>query len=375
MKICYLASADKIHTQRWAKHFSKLGHQVNIISCHDSKEDVKIEGVEIIHLPPLIPIEQINNLGFIKKIVDGLNLILDLFRIRRRVDEISPDIVHAHYVTRYGLAGAYSGVRPFVATAWGTDVLIRPEESWVYRQVVRHALRRADLVTSMAPHMTELLVRRGYAPEEKIITLPFGVDTDVFNLDRRTRQHGNQPGIVVSTRRPDYGLDVDSFVRAVPAVMKAFENARFVVTGEGPLRKSIEQLAGDLGLSEHIEFRGEISHREMPELLGMADVFVSTSPSDGNNISLNEAMACGAFPVATDIPANRAWVESGKNGLLYPCRDVDQLADRIIEALQRPDWRQSVMSQNRDIIHSKASWANSMAKMESHYRRLLQEQR
>ena len=86
-------------------------------------------------------------------------------------------------------------------------------------------------------------------------------------------------------------------------------------------------------------------------------------------------MACGAFPVATDIAANRVWVESGKNGFLYPCRDVDRLADRIVEALRRPDWHRSVMAQNRDIIHSKASWANSMAKMESHYRRLLQEQR
>ena len=353
MKICYLANAQSIHTQRWAQHFSKIGHQVTVISF----DPAGIENIEVI-VPPRHTSDR------------RLNILLNISRVRRLVDDIHPDILHAHYVTSYGFVGALAGKRPYVVTAWGTDVLIEPEKSWWYRRIVRYALCRADLITSMAPHMTELLVKRGYAPKDRIITLPFGVDTDIFNPGKRVRSHGNQKGVVVSTRRPDYGMDVDTFVRAIPLVLKVFEDAHFVMTGEGPLRQSIEQLAADIGVSDHIEFRGEISHREMPELLGMADVFVSTSPSDGNNISLNEAMACGTFPIATDIPANRAWIEPGKNGLLYPCRDVDQLADRIIESLRRPDWREAVMEQNWSIIRTKASWSNSMAEMENHYRRL-----
>ena len=48
-------------------------------------------------------------------------------------------------------------------TAWGTDVLVMPEQSWAYRQIVRFALSRADLVTSVANHMTQHLIERGYA--------------------------------------------------------------------------------------------------------------------------------------------------------------------------------------------------------------------
>jgi glycosyltransferase involved in cell wall biosynthesis len=353
MKICYLANAESIHTRRWAQHFSKRGYQVTVISFHPGE----IGGARVIELPCVTPDRR-------------LNILLNIFKVRRLVDDIRPDILHAHYVTSYGFAGAMTGKHPYVATAWGTDVLIEPEKSWMYRQIVRFALRRADLVTSVAPHMTEHLVTRGYAQAKKVITLPFGVDTDVFNLDKRTRQHGNQTGVVVSTRRPDYGMDVDTFVRAIPSVLKVFDNLKFIITGEGPLRQSLGELAGEFGVADHVEFRGEISHREMPELLGVADVFVSTSPSDGNNISLNEAMACGAFPIATDIPANRAWIEPDKNGLLYPCRDVNQLAERIIEALRRPDWRQAVMPGNWEIIRTRASWSHSMAEMESHYQRL-----
>lgn len=355
MKICYLANAESIHTRRWAQHFSMLGHQVTVISFYPGD----IEDTEVIDLPRTTSNRR-------------LNILLNISRVHRLVDDIHPDILHAHYVTSYGFVGAMTGKHPYVVTAWGTDVLIEPEKSWMYRQVVRFALCRADLVTSMAPHMTEHLVTRGYVPANKVITLPFGVDTDVFNLSRRTRQHGNQPGIVVSTRRPDYGMDVDTFVRAIPALLKVFDNLRFIITGEGPLRQSLEQLAGELGVSDHVEFRGEISHQEMPELLGMADVFVSTSPTDGNNISLNEAMACGAFPIATDIPANRAWIRNGENGLLYSCRDTEGLANAIIISLQKPQWREAVTQQNWDIVRTRASWSNSMAEMEHHYRCLIE---
>jgi L-malate glycosyltransferase len=356
LKICYLANAQSIHTQRWARHFAGQGNQVSVVSF----ESGSIEGAEVIALPRVASDRR-------------LNVLLNILRVRRLVDDIRPDILHAHYITSYGLVGALTGKHPYVATAWGSDVLIEPEKSWMYRQMVRFNLRRSDLITSMAPHMTDLLVKRGYATIDKIIDLPFGVDTNVFNPDSRIRQHGDQAAIVVSTRRPDYGMDVDTFVKAIPLILKAFENIRFIITGEGPLRQSMEQLAGQLGVSGHIEFRGDITHKEMPALLGMADVFVSTSPSDGNNISLNEAMACGAFPIATDIPANRAWIEPGKNGLLYPCREVDQLADKIIEAVRRPDWRQVVIPHNWDIIREKASWQHSMAKMKSHYHRLYKE--
>ncbi|MCK4821171.1 glycosyltransferase family 4 protein [bacterium] len=355
MRICYLANVQSIHTQRWARHFQGQGYQVSVISF----EPGVIGGVKVVQIPHITSWRR-------------LNILLHLGSIRRLVRDIAPDILHAHYVTSYGLAGSLAGIRPLVVTAWGTDVLITPEESWVYRQIVRFALSRADLITSMAQHMTDHLVKRGYASSDKIVTLPFGIDTEVFNPDRRTRLHGDKPDLVVSTRHLDSGMDVDTFVRAIPKVLNSCSNLRFIIVSDGPLQEQLKHLTISLGIADNVEFRGHISHQEMPALLGQADVFVTTSPSDGNNISLNEAMACGAFPVATDIPANRAWIEHRRNGLMFPCRGASQLADAIIEALHRPEWRQAVMSQNWEIVRTKASWSKSMHEMDHHYARLLQ---
>lgn len=357
MKICFLSDAQSIHTKRWARHFRGRGDDVTVIS-YDAGA---IDDVRVIVLPPRARLRP-------------LNILLQMGPIRRIIRELRPDILHAHYVTSYGLAGALSGRRPFVATAWGTDVLISPETSRIFRQIVRFTLERADLVTSMAPHMTDHLVARGYAPREKILTLPFGVDTELFDPSRRTRRHGRENAVVVSNRLLGPAMDVDTLIRAIPRVLDALpgEGIRFVIANDGPQRGGLEALARDLGVSDCVEFIGPVEHDRMPELLGRADLFVSTSPSDGNNISLNEAMACGTFPVASDIPANRNWVESGRNGLLYPCRDAERLAAALIESLEKPDWRSSVMEENAGIIRTQASWANSMKLMENHYLRLIE---
>jgi glycosyltransferase involved in cell wall biosynthesis len=354
MKICYLANAQSIHTQRWAEHFTRQGHEVKVISFQFGE----IEGVKTICLSSGVT-------------VSPLNIVRLLPRMRRIIQEINPDILHAHYATSYGVAGALAGRKPLIITAWGSDVLIEPEKSWIYRQMVRFSLSRADLITSMAQHMTRHLVEKGYATADKIITLPFGVDTQVFNLSKRTRVHGNKQSIVISTRRLENGYDVDTYIRAIPKVLNSCMNVRFVIVGDGPIRTQLEKLAVSLGVIDSIEFRGQISHQEMPQLLGQCDVFVTTSPSDGNNISLNEAMACGAFPVATDIPANREWIENHRNGLLFPCRDVDQLSEMIIEAIQHPEWREATMEMNWDIVKKQASWSIRMMEMECHYFRLL----
>ena len=354
MHICFLANAASVHTQRWARHFTSRGYHVTVISFQRGE----IKGISVIHLPVICRRFH-------------LNIFLNLAKIRRLVQEINPDILHAHYATSYGLSGALTGKHPYVITAWGSDVLIMPEQSWVYRQIVRFAMRRADLITSMASHMTNYLIEKNLSSANKIITLPFGTDTVLFNPNFRKQKHGAGSPVIISNRRLDEGLDVDLFIKAVPEVIKLFPDALFIVASDGTERSKIEKLALKLEVNTHVEFRGQISYPDMPLLLSNADVFVSTSPSDGNNISLCEAMACGAFPVATDIPANRDWVRSGHNGLLFPMGDYRNLSKCIIDALRKPEWRESIISYNYNVILEKGSWEKNMAVMINEYDKLI----
>ncbi|MFC1504987.1 glycosyltransferase family 4 protein [Thermodesulfobacteriota bacterium] len=353
MKICYLANAGSIHTQRWAEYFASKGHQIFIISF----ESGVVANSQVYLIPKVFPQRHLNILG-------------NLPRIRRIVKRINPDILHAHYVTSYGLAGALTGQHPLILSAWGSDVLIMPEESQIYRQMVQFSMKRADLVTSIADHMTALMLKRHYAKPDKIITFPFGVDTNMFNPSGKKPVHDDKC-IIVSNRRLDIGLDVDIFIRSIPQVLEYHPTTRFVVAGDGPLRSDLEDLAKSIGIGQAIEFVGAVEHRNMHTLLRNSDIFVSTSRTDGNNISLNEAMACGSFPIATDISANRNWVENRKNGLLFPCQDTTALSKCIIESISKPEWRNAVISKNWEIIQKRASWHKEMKKMNQIYHDLI----
>lgn len=354
MKICYLANAASIHTVRWARHFAGQGHDITVISFQYGE----IERVRSICLTPHTSVSRIQILSLIPQ-------------VRRLVRQIKPHILHAHYITSYGLAGALSGWHPFVATAWGDDVLISPEESNLYRMMVKWTLSRADLVTSMAGHMTDLMKERGYASANKILTLPFGVDTRCFNPACRRNRSGVGNINVISTRHLMAEYDVQTLVKAIPLVLLEYPTARFIIAGNGDQRSTLEAMARQQGIGEYVHFVGFVSHEEMPHLLGNADMFVSTSTTDGNNISLNEAMACGVFPIVSDIPANREWVVEGQNGLFFPVGDIQHLAESMIHAMRLRDSWKAFADKNWMIIEERGSWLVNMAIMEARYQRIL----
>lgn len=354
MRITYLGNSGSIHTIRWARHFAARGHEVTVLSFSSSM----IDGIRTEYFP---------SAGSGPRV----NYWIVLPSLRNFLKKEPPDILHAHYATSYGLAGAVCNHHPFVVTAWGDDVLIDPERSWPYRMLVRWVMSRADLVTSMAGHMTELIVKRGYAERERILTLPFGVDASLFSPERRHSEVAPSGMTVISTRHlaPEY--DVETLIRAVPIILSKLPGTRFRIVGAGECRSYLEGLSATLGLAKSVDFLGSLEHHVLAGMLGEADIFVSTSRSDGNNISLNEAMACGAFPVVSDIPANREWIVDGENGLFFPVGNATKLAEQVIIAAARPDLRYQAAEKNWRIIQERGSWEVNMQRMEKAYKQLL----
>ena len=355
MKICYLANAASIHTERWASHFARRGHDVTVVSLTGAQ----VPGVDVRWIGPD------------PNIRGRIAYLLAIPRLRRLLKRLKPDIVHAHYAGGYGLTAALAGFHPLVLTAWGSDVLILPRTSRTMRSLVRFALRRANLVTSMARHMTSAIRGLG-VPGEKVLTLPFGVDTSVFHPHNR-RESGRREGFtIVSTRHLEPLYNVGLLIEAMPAIAEAIPNVRLLLIGDGSERERLQARVNRLNLADRVAFLGRKRPAEIAGYLSDADLFVSTSLSDGNNVSLNEAMACGAFPIATDIPANREWIDHGLNGFLTGLNDPLTLAQLAIQAFRQPDLRAAAAAENWEIVRQRGSWESAMEIMERHYWDILQ---
>lgn len=351
MKILFVSDAASIHTQRWAKYYHAQGCEVHVASFRAAF----IPGIKV----HVLRTYRLGRLGY----------FLNVITLRRLWRSICPDIVHAQYVTSYGFLSAFAGMRPLVLTAWGTDVLISPQKSRIMRWLASYAVRHADAVTTVAQHMNVAVSRLGI-PLEKVSAVPFGVDAQHFLPPAQPRR---EAGVLrlICTRNFAPVYDVATLVTALQEVHSRGLDLHVDLVGDGPLRVDLEAQVGAAGLAHMVTFHGHIDHSKLAVLLAEADVFVTPALSDGNNVSLNEAMSCGCFPIATNIPANTQWIEDGVNGLIYNAGDTKMLAQCIVAAANNFSLRQSASLRNRRIVEERADWRICVARMDQIYARAI----
>jgi glycosyltransferase involved in cell wall biosynthesis len=355
MRICFFGDADSIHVSRWCNHFASLGHDIHLISF----KDTKIEGIANYFV----------NAGSID--VNGKNwkVILKYKEIKKILNKIKPDIFHAHYATSYGFTGALCNYHPFIITALGSDVLISPKNSFLYKSILRFAFKRADWITVLANHMKEEMSELVSDPG-KISIVCFGINPEIFN--NSGRKVSDTDFVITSTRAFEPVYNIPYLIEAVELASRQIPNIRLNLIGTGSQETEMKNLVKEKGLQKITKFFGKCTQPEIANTLKESHLFVSVSFSDGNNISLNEAMACGNVCIASDIKANQQWIDHEKNGFLVPVDKVSVLAETIVKVCKNYALLSSRFEPiNLKIIEERAIWANNMKKVEDMYLQLV----
>jgi len=342
MKICFLASANSVHSYKWVKYFADSGHKVSWISFVENTQG-QINGVDFYLIRKLFP--------------------FNLFELRNIVKKIKPDIFHAHYAGVNGFIASLVNFHPFVLTAWGSDVLMAGKH-FLKKFFVKYALGKANLITCDAFHMKEAMVRMG-VNENKIKIIYFGVDVEKFSPGMAEGKQGNK---IISLRSLEPIYNIETLIRAVPIVLKDFSEVEFLVAGKGSEEQNLKNLAKDLGVLKSVKFVGLISQEKLPEYFKKSDIYVSTSLSDaGLASSTAEAMACGLPVIITDFGNNKDWVKDGESGFLIPLKNHEALAEKIVYLLKSSEKRFELGKNARKVIEEKNNYYVEMEKMEKLY--------
>jgi L-malate glycosyltransferase len=354
-KICFLADGTSIHTVRWCKYFSKLGHEVHLITL----QEAEIENIQVHFI----------NCGNISKNGGNWRVLTKTGKVKKIIYKIKPDILHALYATSYGILGAFSGFHPFVVTALGSDVLISPNNSKIYRFLLKFVFSKAQWITAMSDPMKEIMIKLG-AKAELTSTLIFGIDTSIFN-DLNKSLSSNE-FIITSTRNFEPVYNIDILIDALSICQYKIPNLRVNLIGSGRMEHPLKEKIQTLGLTKNINFVGKLTQPEIASYLNNSHLFVSVSSSDGNNISLNEAMACGCVSVVSDIPANRQWITEGENGFYSPEITPESIADTIFTAFKEfKNTFEKANLLNKKLISEQADWNVNMKKVEQKYNQLI----
>lgn len=255
--------------------------------------------------------------------------------LRCAVRERRPDILLAQFMSSAGFLACVSGHRRVVVSALGTDVNDRVG-SRLWRTVFRWEGRRSCFVHAVSVALAERLTHAVGIPRDRILVAPLGVDTQHLALVEPEARPNRGEILCLRAHKPVY--DHATLVRAIARLKARGTPCRLTFTSRQEV-EATKALVREAGIEDRVAFRPGYQYAELPAILASADVYVSSSLKDGTSQSLLEALSTGTFPVVSDIEANRPWVTHGVNGFLFPVGDDAALADRLEEALARPELR------------------------------------
>jgi glycosyltransferase involved in cell wall biosynthesis len=362
------AGAQNVHVRGLAAALAARGHSVTVYTRRDGSMPERVPagpGVEVVHVSAgpadTVPRRELPayTAEFTQRLID-------------RWDEESPDVVHAHFwnsgVAALRAAWALDGP-PVVQTLHSLEHLERRQGGDVRSAPARRRLepavaRQADQLIAMCSEEAFELARLGVS-SRRIAVVPQGVDTRRFSpegpaeLKRRATR-------LVSVGRIAPRKDVDSAIRALAElVASGRDDVELVVVGgsvsvERPLDDpEVARLAGlarSLGVREHVDFRGWVSHDTLPRLLRSADVLVATPRYEPFGVVALEAMACGIPVVASAVGGLLDTVVHGTTGLHVPPGDLPVLVRTLALLIDYPRLRARLGPAGVDRARTAFTW-------------------
>jgi 1,4-alpha-glucan branching enzyme len=149
-----------------------------------------------------------------------------------------------------------------------------------------------------------------------------------------------------------------TLIESMPAVVKQFPNAKFIVSGKGQsdeMRKLISH-AQQIGVQDSIVFTGYFPDAKLPKLYQAADVFAFSTFYEHHPFAVLEAMSTGLPVVTTNVGGIPETITDGRDGFLCKPFDPPQFSDRILSLLMHPAEAAEMAAHARKTIMERFDW-------------------
>lgn len=234
--------------------------------------------------------------------------------------------------------------------------------------------RLSYIIVSISEYERQRLIKEEGISPSKIVTIYNGIDSNNYktkpNLDIK-RQLGikvDSPVVgIVAVFRPQKNHEL--FLLAAQEILKRNKNICFLLVGDGPTRKRIEDLALKLGIAKSCIFTG--SRRDIPDILSIIDIGVLSSHWEGLPLAVLEYMASSKPIVATGVGGIPEVIQDGVNGFLIPAGDFKMLAQRVSLLLDNKDLALEMGRKGLLILRRGFTMDSMMRKIEDLYARIL----
>lgn len=291
--------------------------------------------------------------------------IVEVFKLRKALKEIAPDIVLTCFVKPVifaSLAAKLAGIRKRVGMIEGLGYAFTPSTEkkglkakiikFLQIQLYKIALPTLDKVLFLNPDdQRDLLIENNIKVKSTEILGGIGVNLDYYRYFE-PKIKSDVSFIFLGRLLREKGIF--EFLEAAKVVKKEKPNTQFLVLGQidkqNPTAMSEEKLQEYID-ANIIEYLGYV--KNVPDYIEKVDVFVPPSYREGVPKSTQEAMAMGKVILTTDVPGCRETVVDGVNGFLVPLFSAEKLAEKMLELINKPILVRSMGIESRRIAEEK----------------------
>jgi phosphatidyl-myo-inositol dimannoside synthase len=215
------------------------------------------------------------------------------------------------------------------------------------RKLKREVFQGARKVFPVSTYTRAAVLAEGGVNQASVVTVNNGVNPGIFKkspetaeLRGRYRTQGEKILLTVTRLYPYKG--VDKVLEALPAILRAVPDLKYLVAGTGPDQPRLQELTSRMGLQDHVSFLGAVPLAKVVELYNAADLFVMLTREalpdvEGFGLVFLEAAACGLPAVGGRSGGIPDAIEEGKSGwLVDPC-NTEEISSTIGGLLNSPE--------------------------------------
>lgn len=359
MKILFVCQ-QYIHSARWINQLKDSHHEIYVFDCLDRPVHEELSWTNYIGNWSKRKVPYIKGEDRLKKKtpklyrkIEGILKVTPAEKLCEIIEEIKPDLVHSLEMqsqTYHVLKANKKFDFKWAYFCWGNDLFAYQNQS-DHKKRIGDVMDNIDFLFTDTHRDIELANNLGFNKPFSAV-FPGGGGYEIKSYQPYIKPVEERKSIIIKGYQHNYGRAL-FVLNALELIVNELKNYTiYVYSAHQIVVDKIEELNTKYNLGIEYSTRNEeLTHKDLLQKFGEAQIAIGNNSSDGIPNTLLEAMICGAFPIQSNPGgATEDYIEDGVNGLLIQNpEDAREIADKISFALKDKNLLKMSFKVNQEI--------------------------